>query len=70
MKHQKMYAYIQQKYIKLFCNNIYDNTVNYTQTIRMFILDKFEHFNCLSVINWIIMNFYQTNKPLQKYKNT
>ena len=27
--------------------------------------DKYEHFNCLSVINCIIINFYQTNEPLQ-----
>ena len=29
--------------------------------------DKHEHFNCLSVINCIIINFYQTNEPLQEY---
>ena len=26
-----------------------------------------KHFNCLSVINCTIINFYQTNEPLQEY---
>ena len=29
--------------------------------------DKYEHFSCLSVINCITINFYQTNEPLQEY---
>ena len=32
--------------------------------------DKYEHFNCLSVMNCIIMNFYQTNEPLHEYSDT
>ena len=39
----------------------YNHTVNYTQTNW-----QVEYFNCLSVINCIIMNFYQTNEPLQE----
>ena len=34
---------------------VHNNPVNYTQTIKMFKLVKYEHSNCLSVINCIII---------------
>ena len=58
---------------------MYNNTVNYTQTNYSYLSNfhhqpgdffvKYEYFDCLSVINCIIVNFYQTYGPLQNYFN-